>query len=83
MPQTEAEWLACDDPFPMLEVMRTRASDRKVRLFAMGSVKKRAAAPPESTCSTRIGRSNVRSPYTNRSTNVLRSFQFSRFLGAV
>jgi hypothetical protein len=31
---TEAEWDACADPTPMLEVLRGRASDRKLRLFA-------------------------------------------------
>jgi hypothetical protein len=32
---TEAEWLACTDPHPMLESVRRKASDRKVRLFAV------------------------------------------------
>ena len=32
---TEAEWLACDNPAPMLEFLRRKASDRKLRLFAV------------------------------------------------
>ena len=31
---TEAEWLACSDPQPMLQILRSRAGRRKVRLFA-------------------------------------------------
>lgn len=31
---TEAEWLASTDPRPMLEFLRGKASDRKLRLFA-------------------------------------------------
>ncbi len=35
MPKTEDEWLACPNPALMLEAMRGRASDRKLRLFAV------------------------------------------------
>jgi hypothetical protein len=32
---TEDEWLACDDPKPMLELVNRTASDRQLRLFAV------------------------------------------------
>jgi hypothetical protein len=33
---TEAKWLGCNEPVPMLEYLRGRVSERKVRLFACG-----------------------------------------------
>src|SRR5262249_5472315 len=32
---TEAEWLACQDPTPMLEFLRDKVSDRKLRVFGV------------------------------------------------
>src|SRR3954470_20792437 len=32
---TEADWLACDDPTAMLDAVRGKVSERKLRLFAV------------------------------------------------
>jgi hypothetical protein len=32
---TEQEWLACEDPRPMLDLLRGKAGERKLRLFAV------------------------------------------------
>src|SRR5262249_38918350 len=37
VPMTEAEWLACDKPERMLAYLRGRASERKLRLFAVAA----------------------------------------------
>jgi hypothetical protein len=37
---TKAEWLACDDPAPMLDSLRGKASQRKLRLFACACVRR-------------------------------------------
>jgi hypothetical protein len=38
---TEAEWLAGEDPAPMLEFHEGKASDRRLRLFACGVCRRR------------------------------------------
>jgi hypothetical protein len=37
---TEAEWLACVDPSPMLDLLKRKASDRKLRLFTVASCRR-------------------------------------------
>ena len=40
---TEQEWMTCADPHPMLELLRAKASDRKLRLFAVDTEQKKSA----------------------------------------
>lgn len=36
----EAEWLRCTDPYPMLAFVKGKASERKLRLFALASCRR-------------------------------------------
>src|SRR5260370_6856489 len=51
---TEAEWLACPDPPPMLEFLLGKASDRKLRLFAHWCSDRVASFPVERSMQTVI-----------------------------
>jgi hypothetical protein len=44
---TEAEWLACEDPVAMLEHLRGRVSDRKLRLFALACGRRVCSLVPD------------------------------------
>jgi hypothetical protein len=44
---TEPDWLACTDPQPMLEFLRGKASERKLRLFAAASFRRLVALLPD------------------------------------
>jgi hypothetical protein len=44
---TEKQWLACTDPTPMLEFLRGKVSDRKLRLFAVASFGRLVALLPD------------------------------------
>jgi hypothetical protein len=40
MLMTEAEWLACTDPAPMLEFLRSKASERTLSLFSVACARR-------------------------------------------
>src|SRR4051812_25309139 len=47
---TDAEWRAFSDPRPMLDFLRGRASDRKLRLFAVACCRRLWALLPDERC---------------------------------
>jgi hypothetical protein len=44
---TEAEWLACTNPQPMLEFLRDKASDRKLRYFLVACARRVLPRSPD------------------------------------
>jgi hypothetical protein len=49
---TEAEWLACTDPTPMLEFLGDKASHRKRRLFVLACYRQVWASSGDDACCT-------------------------------
>jgi hypothetical protein len=47
---TEAQWLACRNPIPMLELIRGKVSERKVRLLAVAFLRHLQHLMPEDRC---------------------------------
>jgi hypothetical protein len=47
---TEADWLACTNPEPMLGYLATHGSDRKLRLFACACARRHWDLLPEDSC---------------------------------
>jgi hypothetical protein len=53
---TETEWLCCEDPTPMLEFLRGRVSDRKLRLFGCACCRRIWHLLPDEGCKEAIKR---------------------------
>src|SRR5438067_305851 len=49
---TEADWLVCSDPIPMLELVRPMASERKVWLLAVTFLGHLQHLTPHALCGT-------------------------------
>lgn len=54
IPATEADWLACTDPDAMLDYLRLRVSERKLRLFVVACCRRVAHLVTEPRCKQAI-----------------------------
>src|SRR5215204_3342194 len=52
---TEAEWLACEEPMPVLKFLRGKATERKLRLFCVACCRRHGHIHSDERSRTAVG----------------------------